>query len=293
MRRTLGLIDKAYEITPNCCVAFSGGTDSLVLFDIMYRHTQYRPAVVYCDDQMSYPETEQFVREVSGHYGAELIVTSGKLTPLEMWRRHGYAMLGKMAARVWAQNHKGLDFGYKLDVSTCCRKMKIEPARKELTRRGYELQFTGQRGNVDDRLRGMRSHMDGAIKYVKTDKIYICNALEGWTDTMISRYVRQNKLKLHPARERGAITIGCLYCGGGAQFTNSGFRVLREQRPEEWRKFIVDWKVGEIILSVKYDRPLHVIRRAIECLGGLKVLADVRPWIFDYLRENPLLGYEK
>ena len=293
MYRTLKIINEAYKATPNCCVACSGGTDSLVLLDIIYRHTAHRPAVVYCDDQMSYPETEGFVRSVCKRYGADIIVAKGKNTPLEQWQRYGYAMLGKMAAREWQQSHKGREFGYRLDVSTCCRKMKIEPARRAIRERGYELQFTGQRGNVDDRLRGMRSYLDTAIKYVKTDDLHIANPLDGWTDTMIARYVKQNAIKLHPARERGAITIGCLYCGGGAQFTNSGFRILREQMPEEWRKFIVDWKVGEVILSVKYNYPLHVIRRAVGSLGGLAALADSKPWVFDYLRETPLAGYEK
>ena len=293
MRRTLALIERAYGVTPDCCIAVSGGTDSLVLLDIFYRRTAHRPAAVYCDDQMSYPETEGFVRGVCERYGAELIVARGQNEPLEQWRRYGYAMLGKMAARVWQQGHKGRDFGYRLDVTACCRKMKIEPARKEVVGRGYGLQFTGQRGGADDRLRGLRAHVDDAINYLKTDKLYICNPLEGWTDTMIARYVKQNGLKLHPAREKGAVTIGCLYCGGGAQFTNSGFKILREQLPGEWRKFVVDWRVGEVILSVKYNYPLHVIRRALQRLGGLGALAETRPWLFDYLRESPLPGYEK
>ena len=293
MRRTLEIIEKAYETTPDCCIAISGGTDSLVLLDIIYTRTQHRPIAVYCDDQMSYPETEDFVRETCEHYGTELIVARGSRTPLDQWQKQGYAMLGKMAARVWQQSHKGCDFGYKLDVSTCCRKMKIEPARKAVKAAGCELQFTGQRGGSDDRLRGMRSYLDTAINYVKSDKLHICNPLDGWTDTMISRYVKQNRLKMHPARERGAITIGCLYCGGGAQFTNSGFKILREQLTNEWRKFIVEWRVGEIILSVKYDCPLEVTRQAIDQLGGLEHLANNKPWIFDYLRETPLRGYEK
>ena len=293
MKRTLEIIEEAYKVNPDCCLAFSGGTDSLVLLDIIYRHTPHRPPVVYCDDQMSYPETEGFVRETCARYGAELIIARGNRTPLEQWQKSGYAMLGKMAARVWQQNHRDLDFGYRLDVSSCCRKMKIEPARKAVKAAGCGLQFTGQRGGVDDRLRGMRSHIDGAITYVKTDGLYVANPLTGWTDTMIARYVRQCGLRRHPARERGAVTIGCLYCGGGAQFTNSGFKVLRELLPEEWRRFIVDWKVGEVILSVKYDKPLNVVQSAIGRVGGLKALASEKPWIFDYLREIPLAGYEK
>ena len=293
MQRTLEIIEQAYKTTPDCCIAVSGGSDSLVLLDIIYTRTQHRPAAVYCDDQMSYPETEAFVRETCQKYGAELIIARGKRTPLEQWQRQGYAMLGKMAARVWEQSHRGRDFGYRLDVSSCCRKMKIEPARKAIKAAGYKLQFTGQRGGADDRLRGLRSVIDDAITYVKTDGLYVANPLTGWTDTMIARYIKQRGLKRHPARERGAITIGCLFCGGGAQFTNSGFKILRDQLPSEWRRFIVDWRVGEVILSVKYNYPLDVIRKAIDDCGGLVWLADNKPYIFDYLRETPLAGYTK
>lgn len=293
MRRTLEIIEKAYAVTGDCCLAFSGGTDSCVLLDIMYRHTAHRPPVFYCDDQMSYPETLTFVQEKCAEYGAQLTVARGKKTPLEQWQRGGYAMLGKMAARLWQQQHKDRGMGYKLDVSSCCRNMKIAPTRKAIKAAGIALQFTGQRGASDDRLRAMRSYLDGAMTYVKTDKLYVCNPLDGWTDTMISRYIRQNKIRLHPARERGACTIGCLFCGGGAQFTNSGFRVLRMQLPDEWHKFIVDWKVGEIILSVKYDKPLDIIQKAVKKYGGLEKLAREKSYIFDFLRETPLLGYEK
>jgi len=293
MRRTLEIIESAYNITPNCCIAFSGGTDSSVLLDIIYRRTDHRPPVYYCDDQMAYPETLDFVKSKCEEYGADLTVARAKRTPQEQWKKGGYAMLGKLAARIWEQNHRDLDFGYKLDVTACCRNMKIAPVRKQMRKDGLDLQFTGQRGASDDRLRGMRAHIDGATKYLKSDKIYLSNPLDGWTDTMIKRYVEQNDLRLHPARERGAVTIGCLYCGGGAQFDNSGFKILREQLPDHWRRFIVDWEVGYIILSVKYDKPLDVVKKAVEKAGGLSYLAETRPYIFDYLRKFPLKGYEK
>jgi hypothetical protein len=100
-------------------------------------------------------------------------------------------------------------------------------------------------------------------------------------------------LQQHPSRIEGAITIGCLYCGGGAQYTNSGFKILRRILPDKWREYIVGMKAGEIILSVKHNRPLNHIREAIEKMGGLDELANSHPWIFDYLTFPPLQGYTK
>jgi 3'-phosphoadenosine 5'-phosphosulfate sulfotransferase (PAPS reductase)/FAD synthetase len=275
------------------CLAFSGGADSLVLLDIIYRLTPHRPLVVFADSGMEYPWTLPFVETVCRHYKAELRVAHPSRTPEEQWRRQGWPMLGKLAARIWMQKHRGRDFGFRLDVSSCCRNMKIAPARRLTRKLGCTLQLTGQRGGQDDILRGLRAIKDGAFHYVQADRLTICNPLLGWTDMMVRRYTRRNSLPAHPARGRGAVTIGCVCCGGGSQFTISAFRILRRTWPEAWRRFIVDGAMGEIILAVKYDRPLALVRQAIDLLGGLAAIASERPWAFDFTSRAPLPGYEK
>jgi 3'-phosphoadenosine 5'-phosphosulfate sulfotransferase (PAPS reductase)/FAD synthetase len=238
---------------------------------------------------MEYPETEQHVRDCAERYGAELWIARAPITPLEQWEQYGWPMLGKMAARKWMQRHRKSDF--RCDVSSCCRRMKIAPARKLCRQHGVTLQITGQRGNADDRLRGLRAHVDGVTHFVKTDNITLCDPLTGWTDLMIQRYSREARLPQHPAKERGAMTIGCMFCGGGAQFDNSGFRVLRATAPAEWRRFVVDWQGGEIITAIKYDISREQAAATIKHCGGLAKLADERPWVFDFLRQTPLVGY--
>jgi 3'-phosphoadenosine 5'-phosphosulfate sulfotransferase (PAPS reductase)/FAD synthetase len=242
---------------------------------------------------MEYPDTISFVKEVCRQYNAELHIARADRTPEEQWRRQGWPMLGKMAARTWMQRHRDRDFGFRIDVSSCCRNMKIAPARRLAKGLGCTLQFTGQRGGRDDILRGLRAIKDGAIHYVKSDAITICNPLLGWTDMMGRRYVNRNNLPAHPAKARGAVTIGCVCCGGGSQFTISAFRLLRRTWPEAWRRFIIDSRAGEVILAIKYERPLSIVRKAVENLGGLERLAVERPWIFDFTVKNPLPGYEK
>ncbi len=80
---------------------------------------------------------------------------------------------------------------------------------------------------------------------------------------------------------------------GGAQFTNSGFKILRHIRPAAWRRFMLDWRAGEIILAIKHDRKLSDIQEAITRIGGLEYLVETRPHVFDYLRQTPLQGYDK
>ncbi len=293
MKRTLEIIRRAYEVGKNPVMAFSAGTDSAVLLDIIHSRTEHRPPILSVDDQMSDPATLPFIRETAKRYGARLILARAPITPLEQWHKSGWPMLGKLAARLWMQRHKNRDMGFRVDVSSCCRNIKIAPGRQAMKQAGSTLQFTGQRGQSDDALRGMRAEKDSTLFFQKTDRIWICNPLDGWTDTMVKRYVEAHNITLHPARARGAQTIGCLYCGGGGQFDNSGFRHLRRLYPDAWRQLMVDWQAGEIVLSVKHDQPLHVIRAAIERLGGLEEVAREHPHVFDFLRIKPLKGYSK
>lgn len=289
MKRTNDIIRRAFD-QYRPAIAYSGGGDSTVLLDIVHS-MGYRPPLIYADSQMEYGTSQDFAREVASLYKAELHIAKADITPEQCWRKHGFPMLGKLAAVMWNRNHK--DRGFRLDVSTCCRKMKIKPARDLLKKIGCNATLTGIRGNQDDRLRGLREHVDGAICYIQTDKITQVNPLLGWTDLMISRYTRNHDLPINPQKASGALTIGCMYCGGGAQFDNSGFRVLRTINPKAWRKMIVDFGFGEIILAIKHDKTLAQTRAAIVELGGIEAIVETMPHVFDFLRHNPLRGYDR
>jgi len=291
MKATHEIIKKTFD-KYEPAVSFSGGGDSMVLLDIIL-NMGYKPDLIYADSQMEYGETIKFVKSIAKEKGLKLYIAKHDQTPLETWKKYGYPFLGKQSAREWMRRHSQNEYGFKLDVSTCCRKMKILPARKKLKELGLNCQITGQRGNADDRLRGMRAFKDGVIKFVKADKIYISNPLTGWTDNMVKRYTENHRLKKNPIKERGGLTIGCMYCGGGAQFTNSGFKILRKTNIKEWEKMINEYGFGKIILAIKYEKPLWEVKKAVEKLGGIEYLMKNKPYVFDYLRLNPLQGYDR
>jgi 3'-phosphoadenosine 5'-phosphosulfate sulfotransferase (PAPS reductase)/FAD synthetase len=293
MKTAIDIINNAITQNKKACLAFSGGSDSVLLLDIIYRHTPHRPLVIFADSQMEYPDTLAFVTDVCRTYQADLRIAKADRTPEQQWRAQGWPMLGKLAARTWMQRHKKNPLGFKIDVSSCCRNMKIAPARKLAKDLGCDLQFTGVRGGSDDMLRGLRAIKDGASHYVKADKLTICNPLLGWTDTMGRRYRNKYNLPIHPAKARGAMTIGCVCCGGGSQFTISAFRLLRRTWPEAWQKYVVDLGMGEIILAIKYDQTLDTVKNCLSGMGGLEAVAKDRPWIFDFTVKKPLPGYVK
>lgn len=282
----------AFQNSRRICLAFSGGSDSLVLLDLVAGPAlHYAPVVVFAETGMEYPETRPFIEKTVARYGLDLRIARPARQPLEQFLQTGWPMLGKVAARLWMQKNRGR--GFRINVSECCRAMKIGPARTLARNLGCDVQLTGQRGNADDVMRGYRELQDGPDHLQVRDKIRIINPLTGWTDADIRGYLEAQHLEGHPARSRGATTIGCVFCGGGSQYTNSGFRALRRTWPEAWHRFMVEWQGGTIVLALKYGKTRTEVEEATAQLGGLAALAESRPWVFDFTRRTPIPGYSK
>lgn len=290
-------IEPGYATHPlrKSALAFSGGDDSIVLLNLVNRALEMedRPTIIWTNTGMEYPETQLFIEHQAQGYGMDIRIARPARTPLQQFTTTGWPMLGKMAARTWSQTHP--TEGFKINCSECCRAMKINPARKLTRNLGARLQFTGQRGAMDDQARGLRAHKDGVQVFQLRGQILIANPLTGWTDADIAGYIKKYDLARHPAKARGAKTIGCLFCGGGSQYSNSGFRVLQQTEPKAWQKFMVTWGAGEIILALKYNTDLETTRAALAIIHPepLAHLAITRPWVFDFTRLNPLKGYLK
>ena len=291
MKKTKEIIKKVFD-KYEPAIAYSGGGDSTVLLDIVV-NMGYKPLLIWTDTQQEYPEIKKFVKQVTQFYNLELKIAKSVLTPLEVWGKYGYSFLGKMPGRDWTRNHKGKNFGFKCDASTCCRKLKIAPGRKLLKELGLNCFITGQKGSSDDFIRKMRAEKDNIIQFVKSDKIYVANPLTGWTDLMIKRYIKNHNLPVADIKKEMGMSTGCMYCGGGMKFYDSPFRALRMHRFKEWHKVVIEWELGYIVLSIKYDKPLSLIKKVVTNLGGLESLAKRKPYIFDFLLEKPLVNYSK
>jgi len=284
-------IKRMLSMGPTPSVAFSGGSDSMVLLDLIRTSSGSRPAVIWADTQMEWPETKRFIEKVTSDWGYRLFTIKAPIRPVHQWDRTGWPMLGKISARNWQAKNKNL--GFKINVTECCRNIKIKPARKLTKSLGCSIQLTGQKGKIDDSLRGLRTIKDREMFYQKKDNLWIANPLIGWTDADIAAYSKKQNLPQHPRRKNGAITIGCIFCGGGCQYTNSGYRVLRKLWPEAWFQFMIEWGGGLIMLALKYKRHINEVSDAVALLGGLETLAKTRPFIFDFSRIKPIPGYDK
>lgn len=293
MTITGDIIDMAFrKYRP--AVAFSGGGDSMVVLDLCLRRG-HKPPLVYVDTQMEWNSSQPYVADFAKRNGLELHIAKAEMTPLEVWQRYGFPMLGKMPARMWMRTHPAKDYGFKVDCSTCCRKIKIEPGRLKAKEIGCNAMLSGLRGNADDRLRGLRSIKDGAVIYLKQDQLTQINPIDGWTDSMVRRYTKRHKLEINPIKAAGMSSVGCRYCGGGSRYVDNTIRFLRHHDPADWRHLMTDLGHARTILAIKYDAPLEVIDAAIDKLGGLGRMLDAMPHVFDFLQFPPLSidGYDK
>ncbi len=286
IQAALGLIYDA-GLKGKLAIAASGGTDSTVLIDLAGQ-AGAQGTVIHVKTGMDYPGTADFVQAQASRAGLEIRMAGPARELPGFWQVKGWPMLGKMAARLWTQRHQGR--GFQLNCAECCRTFKIGPARRLTKNLGARVQLTGTRGAGESILRRHRQHLDGAMAWNERDRIWVAAPMAGWTDEDVAGYIRARALEEHPWRARGAETIGCVYCGGGAQFENSGYRLLRRTWPEAWHRFVVEWRGGEVILAVKYDVRIGDVLEAVGEAGGLEALARARPWVFDFLRRRPLKG---
>lgn len=293
MIATHRIIDMAFrKYRP--CVAFSGGGDSMVVLDLCLR-AGHKPPLVYVDTRMEWADSMPFIESIAKRHGLDLHVTASQMTPPEIWQKHGWPMLGKMPARMWMRKHPAADYGFKVDCSTCCRKVKIEPGRIKAKEIGCNAMLTGLKGKADDRLRGLRSKLDGAVIYLKTDALTQINPIDGWTETMVRRYHKAHDLPRNPIAVEGETGVGCRHCGGGMRFPDNVVRLLRKKDPEDWRRLMAEYGHARIILAIKYDAPLDIIDEALDRMGGLDAVLDKMPHVFDFLQYPPLSidGYDK
>lgn len=271
------------------CIAFSGGVDSSILVDLVYRFTQHRPPLLFADSGLESDETRQHVQAFATRYGARLMIARPVPSPEETWAKSGLPLIGKQAGAEWQAKHAGM--GFRVSCSSCCKARKIQPARRLMRAEGFDLQLTGLRGDADSASRGMRAAKDGTYYFHQADKIWVCNPLSSWSDMKGRLYAKKYAVPMHPAVLAGHQSPGCVPCGGGAMFTGSNLRTMRLRYPEAWRKYIPI--LGPAVLSVKYGAPLTAIHRVLERLGGLEVLMRDRPHVFDFTRRIPLESYRR
>lgn len=174
----------AIENTPCLHVMTSSfGVQAAVMLHLV---TQVHPGipVVVVDTGYLFPETYQFMDELTSRLGLNLVVCRAELSP--MWQEARY---GKQ----WEQGIDG--------TKAYNHRNKVEPLDIKFDELGVATWFTGLRREQASS-RAETPFIDVAAGRIKVQPI------ADWTKQDVHKYLEQHELPYHPLFEQGYVSIG-------------------------------------------------------------------------------------
>lgn len=177
-------------------VAFSGGKDSVVAFDLVQRalpHNQMK--VLFGDTGMEFPDTYRvmdLIKEKCEELGIEYLRASSKLNTEQTWRLFGPPAVTNR----W-----------------CCSVHKTSPQimllQEQTGNQGFTgMAFTGIRGDESV----SRSEYDDVNYGSKHRGQYSCHPILEWNSAELFDYIYQENLIFNEAYKKGNTRAGCLVC---------------------------------------------------------------------------------
>jgi phosphoadenosine phosphosulfate reductase len=141
--------------------------------------------VIFIDTGYLFPETYQFVDQLTERLGLDLRVYRSRLSPAWQESRFG---------RRWEQGVEGLD-AYNWDN-------KVEPMQRALVELDVGTWFAG--------LRRSQSRSRAEVPFVSWSGGERCKVhpIADWSDRDVHEYLRRHDLPYHPLREKGYVSVG-------------------------------------------------------------------------------------
>lgn len=177
-------------------VAFSGGKDSVVAFDIVQRalpHSDF--LVLFGNTRMEFPDTYRIIediKELCQKLGIRFYQSESKLLPKDTWSCFGPPSTSSR----W-----------------CCSVHKTSPQinlLRDITgKRDFTgMAFTGVR--AEESL--ARSNYDSVSEGQKHSGQMSCHTILDWTAAELYLYIYARKLPLNEGYKKGNMRVGCLVC---------------------------------------------------------------------------------
>ncbi|WP_243043084.1 phosphoadenylyl-sulfate reductase [Dyella sedimenti] len=161
----------------------SFGAQAAVSLHLLTRQRPDLP-VILVDTGYLFPETYQFVDELSVRLSLNLKVYSAPQSPAWLEAREG---------KLWEQGVPGIDRYNRL--------RKVEPMQRALRELGAGSWFAG--------LRRSQARTRAAIPFAeRRDGRWKFHPIADWTDRDVGLYLRRHGLPYHPLWEQGYLSIG-------------------------------------------------------------------------------------
>lgn len=177
-------------------VAFSGGKDSVVAFDLVRRalpHNKFK--VLFGDTGMEFPDTYQVMDQVEklcAEEGIEFLRAKSVMSTKDSWNLFGPPAV---------------------TVRWCCSVHKTSPQimllQEQTGSQGFTgMAFTGIRGDES----ASRSEYDDISYGSKHRGQFSCHPILEWNSAELFAYIYQEDLILNEAYKKGNTRAGCLVC---------------------------------------------------------------------------------
>lgn len=208
IEKTKEVIKEAFAKYKNVGIGFSGGTDSLVLLDIVLQIKPDIP-VVFVDTIRDFPENYQFVEETRQRYGIQNLITV----------RADKDRCDEYAAK----------YGYKTPefMTEYCNDHKIAPMIRAIKQFGFDGFLVGLRG-VEHEERAQEVFFSPR----HNPPHHRVHSLLFWKREDIMTYVKEHNLICNPLYAKGYKSLGCTICSAVVTDPNaherSGRGIVRE-----------------------------------------------------------------
>ena len=179
-----GRVRWALEHLPGThALSSSFGAQAAVSLHLVTRLAPGIPVVVV-DTGYLFPETYQFIDELSTRLSLNLRVHRAPLTPAWLEAREG---------RLWEQGSEGIERFSRLT--------KVEPMQHALAELGVGTWIAG--------LRRSQSRSRAAIEpLARQDGRFKLSPIHDWTDRDVYLYLKRHELPYHPLWQQGYVSIG-------------------------------------------------------------------------------------
>jgi phosphoadenosine phosphosulfate reductase len=171
------------HLPSNFMLSSSFGAQAAVMLHMVTRQFPDIP-VVLTDSGYLFPETYQFIDELSSRLKLNLKVYSANISPA--WQE---ARMGKL----WEQGLDGIEQYNNLN--------KVQPMQRALKELSVKTWFAGLRRSQSD----MRETLPVVQRLKQQYKIY---PIINWSNKDIHYYLKEHDLPYHPLWEKGYVSIG-------------------------------------------------------------------------------------
>lgn len=254
-----------------CYVSFSGGWDSTILLDLVWKVNPRIPAV-FVDTGLEYPEIREFVKS----YGDRVVWLKPKMPFTQVIEKYGYPVISKEMSQKIGELQKGhsqhmrdrylngvgagrvisykwrflLDAPFKISHK-CCDVMKKQPC-KQYEKETGRVPFIGTM-TCESQLRQQKYHREGCNGF--NSRRPTSTPLSFWTEADTCEYIEKYNLPYSKIYDMGEERTGCMFCMFGChKDAVNRFQRMYHSHPKQWNYCINQLGCGKVLdyIGVKY-----------------------------------------